>query len=441
MSRRNLNPELRCLEMCCAQAVGLRHAVKTPPNGIDWAEFLELALEHDLAPLLGSRLLTHETSSLPWASSIPSHIIDALREEYRYAGIEAAAFHVELGRVMAALREQCDPIHLKGTALRLTTYETAAERLMCDVDLLVSGDEVEGAGKILVSRGYRPVGAPLDGHHHGAPLASSVTGLAFELHTNLSTPPFSDTFMALVRRHTARTNNGELVLDRPMALLHHAHHAVSDLVDSPLLRNLLEVGWMADSLNPGEVETFLGLVSIGDVELPVSRALGLAHDLFGTPVHVPRGPRSAFEDLAFRRMEWTGSRTLASPMERFERNVADDLTTGESARSPRSLKTARLRLASGSLRTKITGGLRRLRNRLEPAATNTAPIGEGLMIHALDSGEVHWLDSMTSAAWQESRNGGRADTIVRALRERGLSRRNSRLAIGRLVQCGLLRRV
>ena len=441
MSRHTLPPEVLWLNACCARAVGLCSPPTSVPGEIDWPRFLDLATEHDLSPLLGSRLVDRTGRPPDWVSTIPEQVAHDLRQAYRWAAIEAAAHHVLLRRTMKSLEGRCTPVLLKGAALRLTSYETAAERLMSDVDLLVPRGAVEPAREALAAGGYSPCGEPRQGHHHGPPMVSFLTGLAFELHTNLSTPPLSEGFMALARQHVIEAPGGDLVFDPPMGLVHHAHHAVSDLVDSPLLRNLLEVGFLAEALQPGEVNTFTGLVKAAGIELQVSRALSLAHYLFGTRLLLPRVPPGPFEDWALRRLQWIGPRELTSPLARFERNVADDHTSALLAKPAKSPQVVWLRLADRSLRTKITAGFRRLRNRLEPAAADVEPVGAGLLIHELDSGHVHWLDSTASAAWQAARGGCRAKAVVTRLSAEGVSRRTSRLTIERLVQCGLLRRV
>ncbi len=121
-------------------------------NGVDWDDLLQTARTGGVSPLVYETIRGQE-----W---VPASLKDGLRlDYYGVARTNLLRFH----RLEEALQRLADAgiavILLKGAALAEAVYGNLALRPMCDFDLLVHEEDVEGALRVLAALGYeRPYG-------------------------------------------------------------------------------------------------------------------------------------------------------------------------------------------------------------------------------------------------------------------------------------------
>jgi hypothetical protein len=120
----------------------------------DWDHLIRQAQVHGLAPLLYVTLqsLPQEDVLIPATAAA----MQTLKAIYRQATLLAMQRTGELGRLLDALNQAgiC-PVVFKGAALAHTLYPSPACRLMGDIDLWVTHDEMPGAIAVLGEVGYR----------------------------------------------------------------------------------------------------------------------------------------------------------------------------------------------------------------------------------------------------------------------------------------------
>ena len=406
--------EVQHLIACLAKVVGW-----TPPHNPDvqnlhWDRWIELALHHQIAPLLGSRL--KRLDDLP----------DAIRQELVLAHVrEGRESLPRLARLRELLgvvrREGADVAVLKGVAVMARLYEEAAERMMFDADLLLR--DVESAQKFrhaLVPLGWAS-GRVLSGHHHLPVLRDVRHSLAVELHVNLHTPPLPGGLIEELweRRELCEVWDGYAfkTLDPVGMLFHHALHALADPIDAPFLRNIFEVGWLAASLDEKQRAAFTDIATRYHLASHLARALWLARDFFGTPAWIPRPMPSAIEFWCVTRLEWYDATSLA---DRLERNLArrhfDALVTGVSPHNPFVPLAIACELAARPVSDRIQK-LFRKRGALQAAPGTALDLGAASIVQVLRTGEVHLLSGPAAQAWREVGAGGQpaATDVVRIL--------------------------
>jgi hypothetical protein len=117
---------------------------------VDWDALLAAARLHGLLPLLYERLAE------VGGDRIPPDVIAHLRGAYYANLLRNQRLGAELAEVIGALRpEGVEAIVLKGGALAWTVYANPAQRPMADLDLLVRPEEMDCAGTVLGSLGFR----------------------------------------------------------------------------------------------------------------------------------------------------------------------------------------------------------------------------------------------------------------------------------------------
>ena len=115
-----------------------------------WNEIIKLADRHYVLPLLYHRLKIHNPDI-----TIPASVEQELRESYLDSSWKNIRRYHELAKVLQILQNEGIPvILLKGAALATLVYQDIALRPMCDVDLLVKGEDIWQTGKILLQLGY-----------------------------------------------------------------------------------------------------------------------------------------------------------------------------------------------------------------------------------------------------------------------------------------------
>lgn len=427
-----------------AHALGMPGPHRRPPEAsLDWTDWLALVDENQVGPLLGSRR-TWERSG-----PVPDWIRDALISRSLRNTHEMSFQLGELLRMFRA-KPRLSGVVLKGPALALTRYEHAGERALSDLDILFRGaGPLEEFEEVLLSEGYQR-GAPATGnlpHHHRPPLHHPARGVVFELHENLQTPPLprpmvQELIDAAVPVGRTDWPSGLRILDPAGQLVHQALHALDDPVDSPLLRNLLEVGWQLHLMDHFEREHVEALALRWGVEERVAEAVYLAHDLFGTPVILSRPEFGARRAWALLRLGWTGSHRFDKPwVRRLSRHLAGRhlarIGEGEDERDLAVLA----RLVGESLRSSVSS-FARTRRKDRPISRapslETAEVGDGLLVFDRVSGGVHLLDPLASLALETAASPRSGDALAKDLVSKGAEREDARACVALLLERGLL---
>lgn len=151
----------------------------------DWRLLAPMAKLEGVAPLL-YRTLQH--AAVP-TLKVPAKILAYLASEYYRTAAQNMLLYQALDPILAALQTANIPvIVLKGAALAYPYYSDVALRPMIDIDLMVTGIELQRATCCLQNLGYRkaypelvPEISRFIGHHYYLE-SSSVQGFAIELH-------------------------------------------------------------------------------------------------------------------------------------------------------------------------------------------------------------------------------------------------------------------
>lgn len=419
---------------CLCEAAGLQR----PPHtvvGLDWNRWLQVLEENQLAPFLAGR------TSPAW--NVPDWVRKELAAQYARAGSAAMPQLVEFLRVLRALEGVAETVVLKGAALVPLLYREAAERTMWDVDLLfASAEDQQKANGLLQAAGYRPR-KRLASHHHLPALENPVNNMVFELHTNLVTPPLPPDFIAEIwqRRRRIETEGGPSyqVLDGPSLLAHQCIHALTNPIESPLLRNLFEVAWLVSRMGPSERDAFRDLARRWNIDTFVARALWLASDLFDSPPLFERPRRTAWELWSEARLEWCQYKSFWS---RWLRHVSlkhiEQLLEGAGERSVVPFLGVAGRSVWHAVASRVIPRLPRGGPPRRPACLRGAPLGETLLLYDASSGETHLLNPLAARVWDAADGTLRAGDIADRLREHGIPPSDARRAIRGLVAKGIL---
>ena len=385
-------------------------------RGVDPERWLDVLDEQRLAPWLARR-----ADRLP---GLPAGLRGELAALYYREARDAGARWLELRDVRAALRHAPPCVLLKGGALLALSYEELAERPMWDVDLLVEDEPAARAvADALAAAGFAAVRAER-AHHHLPALRRPGGELAVEIHLDLHTPSPGTAFTAAIRAGARPAPAGWspfLVPARAALAAHHALHLFSDVVDSPLLRNVFELAALVRALTDEDARELRTLAGLTPYRSTIARALALAHRWFSAPdvldAPVPGWP----EALADWRTGHLGHATRGERLLRhLVREAGEKLKRGWSAQSPL------LPLAVGAAALGRAASAR-WRNRPE-RARRPAPewsavvLADHLLVADAHSGTVHLLQPAAAAVWRDREAWTKpehAETVA-ALRAAGL---------------------
>jgi hypothetical protein len=438
LARLSRPPELAVVARQLALAADLPGHRLHEAHPIEWARWFAIVDEHQLGAFLASRAPP---------GSFPAEIHQELEGQRIRAGHEAFFKHWALARAFEAFDAMgIRAIALKGAALFSALYRECAEREMSDIDLLFERQgDLAKASSWLESEGYGPLvqEAAIAGHHHVPPLASGVAELTFELHTNLATPPLPDALMQVMIERSVFVADRQRALDPVFRLVHHALHALSDPIDSPLLRNLFEVGWMAHLLSAQERAALVEIADRFSLGPRLSPALHMAAALFGThPIF--SGPSiDARAVWGWRRLGWVRSfDERTTPVRRIERSLAAQhfrsLKRGASARRWGPFAAAAKAVVIASLEGLVQKVPAIGDAYLSPASVAARPIGDRLLVHSLETKRVHLLDPLSRAVFESIGRGTRMDALARSLEADGADRSAVEAAVTEMVALRLL---
>lgn len=180
------------------RALGDGRADGAAMEPVDWPLFVALASHHLVTPALQPRL--GKVLGAPLDGEIERYLA-VLRTLNRARN---RRLRVQLGDLVAALNAAgIEPILLKGMAqLELGLYADDADRVIGDIDVLVAGDQLDAALRVLCEMGYRCHGGDLEhGHvHHYPPMARDDSEAWVELHKAASPYHRALPTAALIRR-------------------------------------------------------------------------------------------------------------------------------------------------------------------------------------------------------------------------------------------------
>lgn len=126
----------------------IREAVQ---KGIDWVQFVRLALRHDTLPL------TYWNLHRICPDLVPNGVLDPLRARYEAGAAESRLLADELVGILGVLDSQGIPaVTYKGAALAVRLYGDLSLRGFGDLDIVVCEREVLRARRLLIERGYAP---------------------------------------------------------------------------------------------------------------------------------------------------------------------------------------------------------------------------------------------------------------------------------------------
>lgn len=154
----------------------------------EWRDFLSLAAEQRVRPLLWQRIRERGGEGL-----LPVGVADELRGASRSNTLRNLRLYAELRRLLAALEGEGIPlILLKGIFLAQAVYGDMGLREMNDIDVLARPVDIPRIAEILEGMGYvslLPISADivLQAQHHIPRMVREGWG-AFEIHGNLTRP-------------------------------------------------------------------------------------------------------------------------------------------------------------------------------------------------------------------------------------------------------------
>lgn len=396
-----VEPALARLADDLAALVALPGASLAAP-GVDvaWPRWLELVHEHDLAPLVGGRLV-----ALARGGAIPEEVAGELRAARARWAHETVFRATELRAVLDLLAPVGGAIVLKGPAVAATSYDDLAERRSNDLDLLVRDRAARARGvALLAARGYVPRharGADTD-DAHDLGLVSEVADLEVDLHVDLmpSSLPSAALDDLWATRRALPALGGGAVLDPAWQALHAAVHALADPIGSPLLRNLLETGMLVHRLDATARASFVERARRFGLGDRVARTLGLARRLFGSPALLPVPRPGARELWAWQRLGWRYEDERAAG--RARAHVAEyHLRRLDEARADGlGLRALAGTVIDAAARQVARRASRVRRPRLAAVRATERTIGDALLVHVHATGDVHVLRGDAVAAWR-----------------------------------------
>ena len=411
----NVRAEAQLLRACLRRAAGWSEEA-LDFSAADPERLLDVLDEQRLAPWLARRV-----ARLPGLPAAVRQELDALY--YREAR-DAGARWLELRDVRAALRHAPPGVLLKGGALLAGFYEEMAERPMWDVDLLVEDEPAARAvSDALATAGFAAVRAERT-HHHLPALRRPGGELAVEIHLDLHTPSAGGKFLAAFRRSAQPAPAGWSpfhIPSRAALAAHHALHLFSDVVDSPLLRNVFELAQLARALTDAEARDLRTLAGLTPYGSTIARALSLAHRWFAAPDVLPAPAPGWPEALADWRTGHLGHATRGERLIRhLVREAGEKLKRGWSAQSP-LLPLAVGAEALGRAASARWGKARAASRRPAPEWSAVEMNGH-LLVADPHSGTVHLLQPAAAAVWRDRDAWAKpehAETVA-ALRAAGL---------------------
>lgn len=172
---------LALVECASARQHG-RFSTKSSGNSVKWPDFLQLATDHGLIPLVTRRLKPMDPELIPPGVAVK------FRQLQRSSTLLTLQLTAELFRVLDRFSQAVIPVLLtKGPALSVRCYGDPGQRQYGDLDLIIRQADIRRATQAMPDLGYEPR-VPLtaiDANKSAGEYAfrKSGTGLLVEFHT------------------------------------------------------------------------------------------------------------------------------------------------------------------------------------------------------------------------------------------------------------------
>ncbi len=222
-----------------------------------------------------------------WPKALQSRFESHLRR-MRHQGV---FWDLQCEHVVTALRRVgCEPVLLKGGALRRTVYRSPAQRPVADLDVLVPRVEVDECVSALARLGYHvqpsdEMRAAYEAHHFHIVLRN-VQGFIVEVHWDLTTPYStyrldpSDFISSAVK--IGGTGNQAVSVPRPE---HTFLHLVSQLaIEYPFLGRLIDLDLLVRSSETFDWRFTVDAAHRYGLKNALALWMAVLHDVFDTPI-------------------------------------------------------------------------------------------------------------------------------------------------------------
>jgi len=191
--------EDKLLLLVAAPAIGERRACRIRAllnSGMDWDYLALTARDHGMRPLLYHRL----NALCP--DAVPADAMEGLRARFLSNAKKNLFLTGELVKILALFTANgITAVPYKGPLLALSAYSNLALREFCDLDVLVRRDDMQRAGELLRSNGYksahqlnRPQESADLRNHYEHKFVSGDRGVEIELHWDITPPCLSFPF-------------------------------------------------------------------------------------------------------------------------------------------------------------------------------------------------------------------------------------------------------
>jgi hypothetical protein len=182
-------------------------------GSIDWDKFIQLAYQHRIYPIVASRIKSRTDIEFP------TKVIKQLNQMYIHNTYKMLRLTASMEQLCKDLESHgVNALVLKGPVLAEALYGDFSLRTSKDIDLLVSGQDMDQAESIILQQGYKPdietsIRLKSDyhkGHHFG--YTHPDTGVQVELHWRTSSNMYSEpSFSELWQRRRATTKTSHPV--------------------------------------------------------------------------------------------------------------------------------------------------------------------------------------------------------------------------------------
>jgi len=208
----------------------------------DWENIVGLANNHLLAPAMWLAL-----NKKTLVDDLPEELTVYLHDLYQLNFERNQQLHSQLLQAVRQLNHNgIIPVLLKGAKHLVTDiFSGPGARIMTDIDLLVSEDDIASSLDALVELGYQPVedkhGDYHEDHHHCSPMFRSGAYGAIEIHRRLAEYPYE----LILPTELALAETEPLIVEQAhMKILTPTHRVLHNIVHSQLIDHLYDNGIM-----------------------------------------------------------------------------------------------------------------------------------------------------------------------------------------------------
>lgn len=244
-------------------------------DGIDWPAFVQLAMEHRVAPLVSATLQAHAVDLVPPEEALRLHA----------ACTALAGRHFALARTLVQLLgwlrdESVQALPFKGPTLAVLAHGALALRHAGDLDVLVPEPQVARATAILVARGFDVID---EGCDHHVRLERRSDQLIVEVHWRLMERGYrlglAEALLFKQPTHVTLAGTSVPTLPSLELMIFLCAHGLKH--DFERLGWVVDIAALARSPHAPDIGALLALARRCRAERVLAVGLLLAHDLVG----------------------------------------------------------------------------------------------------------------------------------------------------------------